>query len=80
MQTSDVLAQQLDPKKAAAAASKKGEAAAAPNGGGGGGGTDLTRLFHVGQYVRCVVVGLPSAAGGPADAPKKAVQVRLGLV
>ena len=31
--------------------------------------SDLTKLFHVGQYVRCMIVGLP---GDPAPGASKA--------
>ncbi|GAX80532.1 hypothetical protein CEUSTIGMA_g7970.t1 [Chlamydomonas eustigma] len=45
---------------------------------------DLSKLFHVGQFVRCTVVGLPDRAsektgGGATKTPGKAVQLSLRL-
>ena len=89
MQASDLLAQTLKKKakEAAGAAAVTPAAAAVP--------TDLTKLFHVGQYVRCTVVGLPgdptvalpagkqpaaaAAKGEKAAAVHKSVQLSLRL-
>ena len=76
----------IPPPKAsdAIAVALKKKAAAVADGGAEGGAsdsanmvTDLTRLFHVGQYVRCTVVGLPGAAG--AAAAPKSLQLSLRL-
>lgn len=77
-QTSDHMAQLLAPPsaKGGKTAATNGAAAAAPH------ASDLSRLFHVGQFVRCIVTGLAgadSSAGAGAGAPKKAIQLSLRL-
>lgn len=84
MQASDSLAIALKKKAANGDSGNAGEA-----GGAAAVVSDLTRLFHVGQYVRCVVVGLPgdpipsmAPAGRPASASAtaaKSLQLSLRL-
>ena len=72
-EASDVIAQSLDPKRG----SKKPSSAIPPT------SIDLTKLFRVGQYVRCIVIGLPDPnpgpSGGLALASKKTVKLSLRL-
>jgi hypothetical protein len=70
-EASDLIAQSLDPKRKHAS----GSSSAPPNTS-----LDLIKLFRVGQYIRCLVIGLPdNSTEAQAVTSKKTVKLSLRL-